>query len=187
METEIAALAAVAQFAFLHKFKRTIPLAAVPVDEPCSPGRPQESAETAPQQHPLDTPDCPAEGYVFPWGHIVERRIERVIAWEFCFDALLRRDHSHHRGLQELQRVLFDRLVQDLPEWVETDLLSLASLDTGWRIYPGMTLGGFTVVAHFYWEDDARRWVADTLMTARLPEFIAAAVVPLDRVGQGSR
>jgi hypothetical protein len=111
------------------------------------------------------------EGYEFSWGHILERRAEQYLVWDFCFNQLLSQYLNTGRRLNDLQRAIFFELERHV-DCTTRDITRVLRMDDGWKIIPCSTVGGFTLVVHFTEEDEAREWVVNHLLNRVIPEVI---------------
>ena len=112
-----------------------------------------------------------AEGYEFIWGHIVERRTEQYIVWDFCFNQLLSQYLKSGKRLSDLQRTVFHALERSVG-CTTRDIVPVLSMEEGWKIIPCSAVGVFTLVIHFSQETDAREWAVDQLLHEVLPNII---------------
>ncbi len=105
-----------------------------------------------------------AEGYEFRWGHILERRSEQYIVWDFCFLKLLHLYLKHEKGLGDIQKAAFYILERSV-DCCTRDIVSVLSMEEGWKIIPCSSVGAFSFVIHFTDEEKARQWAVDNLLT----------------------
>ena len=112
-----------------------------------------------------------AEGFEFAWGHILERRTEQYIVWDFCFNPLLIQYHRAGKRLNDLQRSAYHYLERKVA-CTTRDIVPVLSMAEGWKIIPCSTVGAFTLVIHFTQESDAREWVAYDLLTKAMPNLL---------------
>lgn len=113
-----------------------------------------------------------AEGYRFNWGHILERRTQQYIVWDYCFDQLLIQYLRVGRRLSDLQRAVFYELERRL-DCTTRDIVPVLSMEEGWKIIPCSSVGVFTQVVHFAQDKAAREWIVSTLLSETLPDVIA--------------
>ncbi len=112
-----------------------------------------------------------AEGFEYSWGHILERRVDKYIVWDFCFSHLLTHYHRNGKRLHDLQRAFFSSLEKTVP--ITTyDIVPVLSMEEGWKIIPCSTVGAFTMVVHFTQEKAAREWAAYDLLCEAIPKII---------------
>jgi len=114
-----------------------------------------------------------SEGFEFAWGHILERRTEQYIVWDFCLNSLLTQYLGAGKRLNDLQRSAYHYLEHNIA-CTTRDIVPVLSMQEGWKIMPSSTLGAFTLVIHFTQETDARAWVAYDLLTLVMPPLIEA-------------
>lgn len=113
-----------------------------------------------------------AQGYAFAWGHILERRCDNRIDWDFCLEALLDRYHQHNLLLNDLQQVAFQVLESSLPGLVGYEWEPAATYRHGWRLYQGTVISAFTVRCHFSRETEARHWLSTLFLPLLLPGLL---------------
>jgi len=123
-----------------------------------------------------------AHGYVFSWGHILERRVNQFVIWDFCLTHLLSRYLSRGLRLRHLQRIVFAEIEAEL-DCTSRDPAMAVALIGGWAIYPGTAVGAITQVVHFTSESEARDWTAQILIDKVLPKAIARARKYVDSPG----
>jgi len=125
---------------------------------------------------PLNTPPLShyinAEGYYFAWGHILERRCDNHIAWDFCLEALLERYHQQHLLLNDLQQATLKVLETSLSGRVGYEWEPAADYRQGWRFYKGTVISAFTVRCHFSRETEARHWLSTIFLPQLLPGLL---------------
>ncbi len=112
-----------------------------------------------------------AIGYEFPWGHILERRTNQVVVWDFCLSHLLLQYLQAGKRLEDCQKQVFRALERQF-DCTTRDVVTLVGLAKAWQLCPSSSVGIFSQVAHFTAEQAAREWVANELL-AVLPEIIA--------------
>lgn len=112
-----------------------------------------------------------AEGYEFTWGHVLERRAEQYLIWDFCFNQLLSQYLNTGRRLYDLQRGVFCEL-ERMVDCTTRDIAQVLSMRDGWKIIPCSTVGVFTLIIHFTEESEAREWVVNNLLNNAIPELI---------------
>lgn len=112
-----------------------------------------------------------SEGFDFNWGHILERRTDSYIVWDFCFTQLLTQYLRSGKRLSDLQRAFFYQLERKIA-CTTRDIVPVLSMEKGWKIIPCSSVGAFTLVIHFTQEKDAREWVAHDLLSEVIPEII---------------
>ncbi|PKM35482.1 MAG: hypothetical protein CVV06_16045 [Gammaproteobacteria bacterium HGW-Gammaproteobacteria-10] len=120
--------------------------------------------------YPLNHTDR-AEGYEFTWGHIQERRAERYLVLDFCFNQLLAHYLNTGRRLNDVQRAVFFE-IERMVDCATRDIIPVLSMSEGWKIIPCSTIGVFTLAIHFTEEREAREWVVDTLLNNVIPTVI---------------
>lgn len=111
------------------------------------------------------------EGFEFAWGHILERRTEQYIVWDFCFNPLLIQYHRAGQRLSDLQHNAYHYLERKVA-CTTRDIVPVLSMVEGWKIIPYSSIGAFTLVIHFTQEADARAWVAYDLLTLAMPSLL---------------
>lgn len=112
-----------------------------------------------------------SEGFEFTWGHILERRTDKYLVWDFCFVQLLTQYLRAGKRLSDLQRAFFYLLERKIA-CTTRDIVPVLSMEEGWKIIPCSAVGAFTLVIHFTQEADAREWVAHELLCGAIPEAI---------------
>lgn len=112
-----------------------------------------------------------AEGFEFNWGHILERRADKYIVWDFCFTQLLTQYLRSGKRLSDLQRAFFYFLERKIT-CTTRDIVPMLSMEEGWKIIPCSAVGAFTLIIHFTQESDAREWVAHDLLCEAIPDII---------------
>jgi len=115
-----------------------------------------------------------ANGTVFSWGHILERRVNQFVIWDFCLTHLLSRYLSRGLRFRDLQRVVFAEIEAGV-ECTSREPVMAVGLIGGWAIYPGTAVGAITQVVHFASESEARDWTAQILIDKVLPKAIVQA------------
>ncbi len=110
------------------------------------------------------------EGFEFNWGHILERRAEQYVVWDFCFSQLLKLYLKNDMGLGDLQRDTFYHLERKV-ECCTRDMISVLSKDK-WKIVPCSSVGVFSLVLNFTDEQDARQWAVENLINDTVPSII---------------
>lgn len=127
-------------------------------------------------QFPLQSPPLAqyinAQGYGFAWGHILEKRCDNYIDWDFCLETLLGRYHRHDLLLHDLQQTAFAALEASLPGLVGYDREPAATYRYGFRLYPGTLVSAFTVRCHFSREAEARGWLSTVFLPLLLPGLL---------------
>lgn len=113
-----------------------------------------------------------AQGYCFVWGHILERRCDNHIDWDFCLEALLERYHQHNLLLNDLQQATFKVLETTLPDRVGYEREPAADYRQGWRLYQGTVISAFTVRCHFSRETEARHWLSTLFLPVLFPGLL---------------
>lgn len=129
------------------------------------------SLGSAMKDYPPITQYDKAEGYEFSWGHILERRAERYLIWDFCFNQLLSQYLNTGRRLNDLQRAVFFELEKHI-DCTTHDIAQVLSMSDGWKIIPCSTVGVFTLIIHFTEEEEAREWVVNNLLSIVIPDVI---------------
>jgi hypothetical protein len=124
------------------------------------------------QPPPLAQYEC-AIGYEFPWGHILERRVNQYVVWDFCLSQLLMHYLRAGKRLEDCQKQVFTALERTF-DCTTRDLFALVGLSKAWQLCPSSSVGMFSQVAHFTAEQQARECVVSELMAA-LPDIIASA------------
>lgn len=114
-----------------------------------------------------------AIGYEFPWGHILERRVNHYVVWDFCLSHLLLQFLQAGYRLEDCQKQVFKAL-ERLFACTTRDLYTLVGLTKDWQLCPSSSVGVFSQVSHFTAEQAAREWIVAELL-AVLPEVIATA------------
>ncbi len=128
-----------------------------------------------PVMHNIYTPGPPlvqyqaAIGYEFPWGHILERRVNQYVVWDFCLSHLLLQYLQAGKRLEDCQKQVFNALERRF-DCTTRDVVMLVGL-TAWQLCPSSSVGIFAQVAHFTAEQAAREWVVNELLKV-LPEII---------------
>jgi len=112
-----------------------------------------------------------SEGFEFSWGHILERRTDKYIVWDFCFTNLLSRYLRAGKRLSDLQRAVYYVLERKL-SCTTRDIVPVLSMEEGWKIIPCSAVGAFTLVIHFTQEPSAREFVAHDLMLEVIPKML---------------
>lgn len=124
-----------------------------------------------------------SEGFEFAWGHILERRTEQFIVWDFCFNPLLIQYHRAGKRLCDLQHNAYHHLERKVA-CTTRDIVPVLSMAEGWKIIPCSTVGAFTLVIHFTQESDAREWVAYDLLTLAMPNLLEELQRDISKVRQ---
>jgi len=114
-----------------------------------------------------------AEGFEFTWGHILERRTDRYIVWDFCFTHLLTQYLATGKRLSDLQRVVYYHLERTV-ECTTRDIIPVLSMQEGWKIIPCSAVGAFSLVIHFSQEANACEWIINELFHDVLPVLMTA-------------
>ena len=122
-----------------------------------------------------------AIGYEFPWGHILERRVNQYVVWDFCLSHLLLQYLQAGKRLEDCQKQVFKVLERKF-DCTTRDVVTLVSLAKAWQLCPSSSVGIFSQVAHFTAEQAAREWVVAELL-AVLPEIIANAQPSVTKKG----
>ncbi len=112
-----------------------------------------------------------AEGFEFNWGHILERRADKYIIWDFCFTQLLSQYLRSGKRLSDLQRAFYYLLERKIA-CTTRDIVPVLTMQEGWKIIPCSSVGAFTLIIHFTQEEGARKWVAHDLLCQVIPEII---------------
>ncbi len=123
-------------------------------------------------QAPPLAPYINAQGYPFTWGHILERRCDNYIDWDFCLESLLERYHQHDLLLHHLQQAAFNALEASLPGLVGYEWEPAATYPYGFRLYPGTVISAFTLRCHFAREDEGRHWLSSVFLPLLLPGLL---------------
>ena len=167
-----------AQERFLHHFSKIVPVPEAILTEYTlkSPIMAMSSAST--QAHFLNKTYAEAIGYEFSWGHILERRFNQYIVWDFCLSTLLMAYLHAGQRLEDCQRQMFKALEKQF-NCTSRDVMSWISLDNAWQLCPSSSVGIFSLLVHFTSEDQAKHWVVRELLSA-FPELIASAQQRLD-------
>ena len=113
-----------------------------------------------------------AQGYCFAWGHILERRSDNHIDWDFCLESLLERYHQQQLLLKDLQQASFTVLEASLPDRVGYDREAAAIYRQGWCLFQGSAVSAFTVRCHFSRETEARNWLSSPFLSRLLPGLL---------------
>lgn len=113
-----------------------------------------------------------AQGYCFAWGHILERRCDNHVDWDFCLETLLERYHQRHLLLADLQHAAFKALEASLPDRVGYDREAAATYRQGWRLFQGTVVSAFTLRCHFSREAEARDWLSTEFLPLLLPGLL---------------
>lgn len=113
-----------------------------------------------------------AEGYEFTWGCVLERRVDRYIIWDFCFNQLLTHYLRAGKRLTNLQRDFYSELERRIC-CATRDILPVLGMDTGWKIIPCSAVAAFTEVVHFTNELEAREWTSANLIYGTILDIIA--------------
>ena len=118
----------------------------------------------------------PAEGYLFPWGVVVESRSGLSVVMDFHLEDLHAEFERKGRTATDLQERVF-ALLEELSGHTRRDNLAawnpLAPGQDGWALVPG-TLGkaaAFTALCHVNEEQAFREWLIADLLLAALPEL----------------
>ncbi len=111
------------------------------------------------------------EGFEFSWGHILERRTDKYIVWEFCFNRLLVQYLRAGKRLTDIQRSTY-HFLERTTACATRDIIPVLSMDEGWKIIPCSTIGAFCCVIHFTQEAEAREWIAHDLLIELMPQLI---------------
>lgn len=135
-------------------------------------GRPPVTRHLLPLNMPPLCQYINAQGYGFAWGHILERRCDNHIVWDFCLEALLERYHQQRLLLNDLQLATFKVLESTLPDRIGYEWEPAAAYRQGWRLYQGSVISAFTLRCHFSRETEARHWLATEFLTRVLPEVL---------------
>ena len=112
-----------------------------------------------------------AYGFVFDWGHIVERRLDNQVLWEFCLDRLLDGFHQKGQLLVHLQQSTLNLLETLFPELIAYDRED-TDVHQPWLFYPGGSVSVFAIRCHFTREQEARPWLFDVFIPSLLPEIL---------------
>jgi hypothetical protein len=135
-------------------------------------GRPATPRGLMPLNAPPLAQYINAQGYCFAWGHILERRCDNHIDWDFCLEALLERYHQQHLLLVDLQQAAFKVLETTLPGLVGYEREPAAAYRQGWRLYQGDVISTFTLRCHFSREAEARDWLSTIFLPLLLPGLL---------------
>lgn len=112
-----------------------------------------------------------AIGYEFPWGHILERRTNQYVVWDFCLSHLLLQYLQAGLRLEDCQKQVFRALERQF-DCTTRDAVILVGSTKTWALTISSSVGVFSQVVHFTAETAAREWAAHVLVNA-LPEIIA--------------
>lgn len=123
-----------------------------------------------------------AQGVVFSWGHILERRINQYVIWDYCLIPLLNRYLGRGLHLSHLQQQVFT-VIEKHVNRTTRDVISTVAITEGWTFCPGTAISAVTQVVHFTAEREARDWTAERLLEQVLPNAIAKAREFADRNG----
>jgi len=121
--------------------------------------------------------------YEFPWGQIVERRVNQVVIWDYCLSHLLQRYLQAGKRLEDCQQQVFKALEATF-SCTSRDLLVFFGLTDAWQLSPYSAVGLFSQVVHFTSERAARDWVINELLVV-LPRIIASAECSLANASSG--
>lgn len=135
-------------------------------------GRPATPRGLLPLNAPPLAQYINAQGYTFAWGHILERRCDNHIDWDFCLESLLERYHQHHLLLKDLQQATFLVLEATLPGMVAYEREPAAADRQGWRLYQGTVISAFTLRCHFSREAEARHWLSTIFLPLLFPGLL---------------
>jgi hypothetical protein len=121
--------------------------------------------------------------YEFPWGRIVERRVNQVVIWDYCLSHLLQRYLQAGKRLEDCQQQVFKALEATF-SCTSRDLLVFFGLTDAWQLSPYSAMGVFSQVIHFTAEHAARDWVIKELLVV-MPAIIASAERSLTNASSG--
>lgn len=83
-----------------------------------------------------------AIGYEFPWGHILERRVNQYVVWDFCLSHLLLQYLQAGKRLEDCQKQVFKVLERKF-DCTTRDVVTLVSLAKAWQLCPSSSVGIF--------------------------------------------
>lgn len=152
--------------------KHAIALPQAICDDFAKRGQPATSRGQFPLQAPPLAQYINAQGYEFAWGHILERRVDNYIDWDFCLETVLAHYHKHNLWLADLQQAAFTALADSLPGLVGVEKEPAMSYPFGFKVYPGSVISAFTVRAHFAREAEARHWLSTLFLPLLLPGLL---------------
>lgn len=123
-----------------------------------------------------------AEGFCFTWGHILERRRDNQVLWDFCLGPLLERYHQKGLLLVDLQQTTLRELQATIPELVSHEWDATSVVRDGWRLYPGTVISAFSLRCHFTREHEARHWLSGMFLPLLLPGLLYKVQRHVDRL-----
>ncbi|MEQ1636799.1 MAG: hypothetical protein ABL903_08895 [Methylococcales bacterium] len=159
-----------AQWRFLHNYSQSVQVPEAILSE---------YTLRPPIMHNIHVPQAPlaqyqsAIGYEFSWGHILERRVNQFVLWEYCLSPLLSRYLQAGLRLEDCQKQVFSALERQFV-CTSRDLMALLGVTEAWLLCPGSAVGAFIQVVHFTSEVQAKQWVVGELF-GFLPGVIANA------------
>lgn len=109
-----------------------------------------------------------AEGFVFDWGQMVERRIDNQVRWEVHLETLLSVCHERGLALSDLQQAVYHELEGLLPELTQHE----PDLFDGFHLLPGSPISAFCINCHFTFEAETREWLSRTFVPLLLPGIL---------------
>ncbi len=113
--------------------------------------------------------------YPFNWGVIIERRLKKVIVWDFCIDSV-----QKLRNLQLLEQVkkhIFIILQNIMPEHVGHESFLLEDSSNRWMVYKGNSYSEFSIGVLVEHEDDARAWMGSDMLPNLIYEVIRSLYI----------